>query len=1425
MSTLGLLFPVFLTVGGLALVVVLLHMRRRRSRTVPSVLIWQQIAASASSASPRLQWPRPSLLLALQVSTVLLLALALAQPILGGARTREHWIVIVDRTVNGAEAQRRLESGIDAARDLLARRAPDIAQLTVLSVGASSEYVFARQPFEGAATRLVGDGMRPVPGVADWRETARLTLLAMHEDLPTHLAIVADEAPALGWQQALGTLPTELLPLEPALPANTISDVTLVSDSAGDLVLLEGSVTFAASAPTKLAISFMPAGSSTALPWSNWTVTPRTDGTATPFRVPLDLPGPGTVSVTEAGEPEAGTWTFVVREEAPILEVLYLGAGEQPMVRALQAIEGVRVFATAEMPKDTSRFGLVVIDKAVLATAPDTNTVWIGAARLADEPEAVAGDPRLPTRWDDDHALSRGIAWSQMAEVEPVTLAPRSNEETVLSSGTIPLILAATSPAGRQVRLAFDPATAAWSGQTGFPRFVLNIAEWLGPLPGGDRVDAPCIAGAACRFDSRLIGGTARPTDDTGGAMVLSSSGAFVPERPGLYELARGTFRQLVAVNPPALSATAPLAAASEVDGSAHAIWPWLAGIAGLLLVVEAGLAGRGPERFLHRTGLSGANPLAQRRRAMLGLRIATVLLVAAAVADLPIWAPFGQEQLILVSATGQPAASDVARAAAASGVPTLMAAESPNQPVDASLADLLHLAEALADRHTGGQIVLADAPAANQAQVAAAAEALVGRDLRVSLATGPATDDIAVVRLSTPDPVFAGDSFALSAYVVADRAGPAVLSTFRNGELVAEQQVQLEQGTSRVETLVTDLGESSQLFETAIARPGLPPSDNDRDGLWVSPRPVGPIAVIARDAFQGAFFARMLRSQGLDVVSMVPDRAPFTLDGWLRFDGIVLLDVPAIALNTAQHRQIEAAVTEHGRALLLTGGPNSFGPGGYLQTALERLSPLSSNIPRETPRVAMVFVLDRSGSMQQPVGRLTRLDIAKQAADAAIGLLNPQSEVAIVVFDETQQAVLPLQEIGDGAAVNAAIGRIDAGGGTSIYPGLIEAAAQLEAAQSQVKHVIVMTDGLSQPGDFPGAIDRLRQLGATVSSVAIGEGAGASLVETIATLGEGTFHATQDFEALPSILSQEALLLSEDAVELGSSRPQWVDRSATYLRHLPATMPEVDGFVLTTAKPSASVLLATPDKSGEPMPLMATWRHGNGQVTALATQTIGEWTSNWQEIENYPAAWTQLIRQFLPPTEEDGLRIAATRLGDSVEIRVHLDDRADAAAAPPTLAVRIAEDGEPIALALSPGTAPGEFRARYTGPVPGDYRFEASADGSTASAAIHLAYPQARDPARSRSAHDYLVSRTGGEVLTEGAPLPRLSGGLWIELAGWPAYLLSAVALFMAELSLRYSGLVQRLLAPRERASAAATRPARSAARTAVPQTLEHSP
>ncbi|HVL21845.1 MAG TPA: VWA domain-containing protein, partial [Amaricoccus sp.] len=464
-----------------------------------------------------------------------------------------------------------------------------------------------------------------------------------------------------------------------------------------------------------------------------------------------------------------------------------------------------------------------------------------------------------------------------------------------------------------------------------------------------------------------------------------------------------------------------------------------------------------------------------------------------------------------------------------------------------------------------------------------------------------------------------------------------------------------------------------------------------------------------------------------------------------------------------------------------------------YLETALDRLSPLSSNVPRKSPEVAMAFVLDRSGSMQQSAGDGTRLDVARRATIAAIALLDPRSQVSVTVFDEQAYTVVPLQTVASGEQVAEVLGRIGPGGGTSIFPGLVHALRQLRGAESAAKHVVVMTDGLTQPGDFPGVLAQLREAGITVSGVAIGSGMGvwASTVEDIAERGGGAFHATSDVEALPSILSQEAMMLSGAPVEEGPTQPEWVDRSAGYLAALPETLPPIDGFVLSTAKPGADVALVTPDKEGVAMPLLAQWRFGNGQVIALTTEAAGPWTRAWQELDGYPAFWGQAIRAILPGNASPRLSIGTTRQGDTIRVDVETvvdrDAEAGNEAAPTLTLAGPAGDGTPREAPLA-RTAPGAWRGSFVADGRGDYALTATSDAGSTGRVVHVSYPAILDPGLGGDAVPFLAAATGGSRIASGDPLQRGGALRWQAEARPEWWLLAALGLFMADLAVRYA-------------------------------------
>src|SRR5690606_7884075 len=152
------------------------------------------------------------------------------------------------------------------------------------------------------------------------------------------------------------------------------------------------------------------------------------------------------------------------------LEVLYIGAGDQPLVRALQAIDGVSVFRADGLPDDLRRFGLVVVDNVAVPRAPETSTLWIGAARVEGAAEPASLPAGGPTNWRNDHALARDIGWAgvEVDAAAAVAIAPPASATTLLEAGGGPLIAARTGAHGREVWLAFDPVRAGWSQQASF---------------------------------------------------------------------------------------------------------------------------------------------------------------------------------------------------------------------------------------------------------------------------------------------------------------------------------------------------------------------------------------------------------------------------------------------------------------------------------------------------------------------------------------------------------------------------------------------------------------------------------------------------------------------------------------------------------------------------------------------------------------------------------------------------------------------------------------------------------------------------------------------------------------------------------------------------------------------------------------------
>lgn len=432
-----------------------------------------------------------------------------------------------------------------------------------------------------------------------------------------------------------------------------------------------------------------------------------------------------------------------------------------------------------------------------------------------------------------------------------------------------------------------------------------------------------------------------------------------------------------------------------------------------------------------------------------------------------------------------------------------------------------------------------------------------------------------------------------------------------------------------------------------------------------------------------------------------------------------------------------------------------------------------------------MLFVIDRSGSMQQAVGDTTRMGIAKEATVAAMALLGPGSLVGVVVYDESAQVLTPLTPIEDMDAVAQAVAEVRANGGTALQPALVEVANVLQGTESAAIHVVVLTDGMSQPGEFRPAIADLRAKGASISFVGIGSGTDKIQLNDLAAMAGGALHITDDVRALPSILAQEALMASQDLVREGAFDARRHEPPALLAQDLPPTG-VVEGYVLTEAKPAAEVLVSTFEE--EPAPLLATWRYGLGRVAAFASHGAGSWTQDWFSGATFPLVWGQFARWASATDVPHSLDLTLSVDGLTVWVTAHAVNEDGSPAIGRDLQVAMEGPGTSASVVGLPETQSGTYEASIEVPEAGTYAVSIQTSEGEVLRASQVLVGDRAVSSSDQSPFLTLPTLTGGWVLSEGPDAGELSvrttwrlapvTGPWLLLA-LLAFLVSLITVY----------------------------------------------
>ena len=698
--------------------------------------------------------------------------------------------------------------------------------------------------------------------------------------------------------------------------------------------------------------------------------------------------------------------------------------------------------------------------------------------------------------------------------------------------------------------------------------------------------------------------------------------------------------------------------------------------------------------------------------------------------------------------------------------------------------------------------------------------------------------DEVVVERLVTPSTARLGELIEAVAEISSSVAQPATVFLFADGAQVASKAIDLDAGITRVtfDIKPTEAGFHTFRIRVEAARDTF--SENDRADSNTIVKGEPRTLILAGNDVVAAELVKALESQRQQVDRIVPETLPTDFAGLATYDSIVLVDVPRIRLSDRQLAALQVYVRDLGKGLVMVGGPDSYGAGGYQKTPMEETLPVDMGVRNreKQPDIALVVVIDSSGSMaachcnsfdRGPGGAgiagIQKVDIGKEAILRAAAAMTDRDELGVVSFNESAHWVVRTQPLGGIGDLQGQVNGIRADGQTNIYSGLDQAVQSLEGVTATRRHIILLTDGWSSSGQYDEILAKMRADGITLSTVGAGGGSNPFL-EQLATQGGGRFYSAPNPASIPDIFLKETQQVSGQQIVEEPFFPI-LTSSSPILRGLEDGLPQLLGYNGTTAKPAAQTVLVTARDD----PLLAQWQYGLGRSVAWTSDSTGRWAKDWLAWGGFNRFFSQLVSWTFPGEETDGIEARFESKDGSTALHV---ESVEADGSPrdfySTRATVVGPDLEPLDVSLVQ-IAPGVYEAPLGDVDPGAYalRVTQTRPGSTAlGRTIGLVAPTAAEYRLLGADEPFLAalrSATGGGVVE--TPLDPWTHDLtatnrYTDL--WPLLLVIALLLWPLDIALRRVSIGRReLVAARGWVGGARRRRGATAPRTATGEGL----
>ncbi|MFN2168698.1 MAG: VWA domain-containing protein, partial [Anaerolineae bacterium] len=255
---------------------------------------------------------------------------------------------------------------------------------------------------------------------------------------------------------------------------------------------------------------------------------------------------------------------------------------------------------------------------------------------------------------------------------------------------------------------------------------------------------------------------------------------------------------------------------------------------------------------------------------------------------------------------------------------------------------------------------------------------------------------------LVAPERLHQGEEFTLTVTARATDDVDAVLTILAGDKVVAQRAVHLNPGNNTFAVPLTAGEPGFAPFRAYLAPSGdVYVQNNALSAFSLVEGPPRVLLVLPPDGgeLEGGQLLAALQAAGLEVVETTTGGLPSDPASLAEYASIVLVNTRAKDFSPRALPALQSYVRDLGGGLVAVGGPNAYGVGGWYNTPLEETLPVDMTIhdTERFPPMAIVVVIDKSGSMSVQEGGIQKIRLAGEAAARVAELIADLDEITVI--------------------------------------------------------------------------------------------------------------------------------------------------------------------------------------------------------------------------------------------------------------------------------------------------------------------------------------------------------------------------------------------------------------------------------------------